>query len=733
MSGTGEPYGEERELPGPCFGRMREEKEEEEEEKMKALKPTCPGDDARGGTGVAMETASSDSVSNLFLNSSSERSDLYTSLLSSNSSSSNLFSAGVPLFSSKDDRSPPAPLGSDSGIGMTPGDPCDLHTQKSEPYNYMDMSDNLCDLGNRSNTGSKKQPVRSHMDPDDDDDEDDEDDEDGSMDFKLKMEKEPFNLGSYLEKNPESLAVKGELGNTFPYVEDQSDDELLENRPRPVSPVKITVTTDSCILVTEQARGGVSERESVLSLGKEGVPTVTLSEPEDDSAASSVNHSPSHSPTGRESPSDILFQPVRMNNSSLYQETKVPMKPSSLFGMRDSGESGESEIEPDSPRREKQFSAKDRPGNPFEPSVAGVEMNRGNKGRSNNPFEVSVNTKGEFVQHGNPPLYSLLREEREAELDSDLLIESASEESPKREQVLKCTLKPSSPLSSPPPVSSAVSPPRKEKEQEVKEEKKEKPSAALREESNTQTQQQEDKMYTKAKPGVTASCERRPLEDGGNKTAVISTEEKRDAKEAELLPFLHHFNKQKVVELLRWRDVKQTAVLFSSVLLLLFSLTQFSVVSVIAYLALAALSTTISFRVYKSVLQAVQKTDDGHPFKAYLEKEISLSPEQISKYVEKVQLYVNYTLKELRRLFLVQDLVDTLKFAVLMWLLTYVGALFNGLTLLLLAVVCVFTVPLVYEKYQKQIDQYLGLVRTQVNSVMTKLREKVPGAKRKGE
>ncbi|KAF5890677.1 reticulon-1-A-like isoform X2 [Clarias magur] len=41
----------------------------------------------------------------------------------------------------------------------------------------------------------------------------------------------------------------------------------------------------------------------------------------------------------------------------------------------------------------------------------------------------------------------------------------------------------------------------------------------------------------------------------------------------------------------------------------------FSVVSVMAYLALAALSTTISFRVYKSVLQAVQKTDDGHPFK----------------------------------------------------------------------------------------------------------------------
>lgn len=69
------------------------------------------------------------------------------------------------------------------------------------------------------------------------------------------------------------------------------------------------------------------------------------------------------------------------------------------------------------------------------------------------------------------------------------------------------------------------------------------------------------------------------------------------------------------IDLLYWRNVKQSGAVFSSVLLLLFSLTQFSVVSVGAYLALAALSATVSFRIYKSVLQAVQKTDEGHPFK----------------------------------------------------------------------------------------------------------------------
>ncbi|KAG5857733.1 hypothetical protein ANANG_G00022510 [Anguilla anguilla] len=173
------------------------------------------------------------------------------------------------------------------------------------------------------------------------------------------------------------------------------------------------------------------------------------------------------------------------------------------------------------------------------------------------------------------------------------------------------------------------------------------------------------------------------------------------------------------MDLLYWRDVKQTGVLFGSVLLLLFSLTQFSVVSVAAYLALAALSATISFRIYKSVLQAVQKTDEDTL--------------QIQKYADSAQLYANTTLKELRRLFLVQDLVDSLKFAVLMWLLTYVGALFNGLTLLILAVVSMFTMPVVYEKYQAQIDQYLGLIRTHVNSVVGKIQAKIPGAKRKAE
>ncbi|XP_042565607.1 reticulon-1a isoform X2 [Clupea harengus] len=187
------------------------------------------------------------------------------------------------------------------------------------------------------------------------------------------------------------------------------------------------------------------------------------------------------------------------------------------------------------------------------------------------------------------------------------------------------------------------------------------------------------------------------------------------------------------MEILYWRDPRKTGVLAGSVLLLLVSLSRFSVLSVTAHVALAVLSVTISVRAYRSLLQALQKKDEGHPFKSYLEFEVALTPEQMSSYIEKLQLYLNISLVELRRLFLVQDLLDSIKFAVLMWLLTYLGAVFNGLTLLILAVVTMFTLPVVYEKYQTQIDHCLGMVKTNVQLILAKIKSKVPGARTKNE
>ncbi|MCI4377549.1 hypothetical protein PGIGA_G00204890 [Pangasianodon gigas] len=193
---------------------------------------------------------------------------------------------------------------------------------------------------------------------------------------------------------------------------------------------------------------------------------------------------------------------------------------------------------------------------------------------------------------------------------------------------------------------------------------------------------------------------------------------------------LTHFT---VYDLVYWRDLKKSGVVFGISLLLLLSLAAFSVISVISYLLLALLCVTISFRVYKSVIQAVQKSNEGHPFKELMEKDVSLPPETFRKHVDACLTYINRALKQMSRLFLVEDLVDSLKLAVVMWLLTYVGAVFNGITILILVDILAFTVPPLYEKYKTQIDRYIDIVRTQVNTVVAKIQEKLPKAAKRSK
>lgn len=66
--------------------------------------------------------------------------------------------------------------------------------------------------------------------------------------------------------------------------------------------------------------------------------------------------------------------------------------------------------------------------------------------------------------------------------------------------------------------------------------------------------------------------------------------------------------------LVYWRNPIETGVVFGSVLVFLVAVKFVSLISVIGNLCLALLSSTVAFRIYKSVLTFVNKSDDGHPF-----------------------------------------------------------------------------------------------------------------------
>lgn len=190
------------------------------------------------------------------------------------------------------------------------------------------------------------------------------------------------------------------------------------------------------------------------------------------------------------------------------------------------------------------------------------------------------------------------------------------------------------------------------------------------------------------------------------------------------------FSNEQVLDLVYWRDTRKSGVVLGAVLAILLSLSVVSVVSVISYSALAVLTGTLSFRLYKSVLQVVQKTQDGHPFKEYLDMDVTVTNEKVHEVADLSAAKLNGTLLELRRLFLVEDIVDSIKFALVLWAFTYVGAWFNGLTLVILGVIGVFTLPKVYETHQEKIDQNLDMVRGKINEVVEKVQSALPIGKK---
>ncbi|XP_051801735.1 reticulon-3-B-like isoform X4 [Acanthochromis polyacanthus] len=183
-----------------------------------------------------------------------------------------------------------------------------------------------------------------------------------------------------------------------------------------------------------------------------------------------------------------------------------------------------------------------------------------------------------------------------------------------------------------------------------------------------------------------------------------------------------------VLQLIHWREPKKSAMAFGLSLLVLVSVATLSVISVVSYLMLACLCVTITFRVYKSVIQAVQKSEEGHPFRSLLEKDISVSSESVRQLADQFLIHLNWFSSQTRRLLLVQDLVDSLKLAAAMWVMTYVGAVFNGVTILILADIIFFTTPLIYKKKKTQIDRQIELVRSRLEETLQKLQDHLPGA-----
>merc|ERR1712055_575564 len=86
--------------------------------------------------------------------------------------------------------------------------------------------------------------------------------------------------------------------------------------------------------------------------------------------------------------------------------------------------------------------------------------------------------------------------------------------------------------------------------------------------------------------------------------------------------------------LIYWENPRDSGVAFGPVLVCLLAVRYISLISVIGNLSLALVTATLSFRIYKSVLAAVNKSQEGHPFRQLLDVDIRIPEAQLTAALE---------------------------------------------------------------------------------------------------
>lgn len=172
----------------------------------------------------------------------------------------------------------------------------------------------------------------------------------------------------------------------------------------------------------------------------------------------------------------------------------------------------------------------------------------------------------------------------------------------------------------------------------------------------------------------------------------------------------------KVMDVIYWKDTERTGMILTGIVVGLLSLFQLSVISVLSTVSLAVMCFTISVRIYYQVLYILNWGDGAHPFKSYLGMDISLSGEEADLYMQKAIVLAMSAVESLKGLFFVKNLLESIKLLVLVYLVTYLGELSNGLTLLIISVIAVFSLPLFYRQRQEQVDNVVAQIQGKIDN-----------------
>mmetsp|Transcript_46774 Transcript_46774/g.117873 ORF Transcript_46774/g.117873 Transcript_46774/m.117873 type:complete len:243 (+) Transcript_46774:82-810(+) len=186
---------------------------------------------------------------------------------------------------------------------------------------------------------------------------------------------------------------------------------------------------------------------------------------------------------------------------------------------------------------------------------------------------------------------------------------------------------------------------------------------------------------------------------------------------------------QKVSDILHWRDVIESGLVFliANMFFYLITVGGYTVVTLISY---QLLSYMFCCAVYVGAFKAKNRkaeTPVGNPladrFKGH---RFEIDKAAVDEYVNLGIDALNVFIVHLKSAVLCYNIVDTIKYIVILWFVSVIGGWFSGVFFAWLFVLVSFVWPRLYEEKQQQIDAAVAQAKTQAEFHVGETIKKLP-------
>ena len=140
----------------------------------------------------------------------------------------------------------------------------------------------------------------------------------------------------------------------------------------------------------------------------------------------------------------------------------------------------------------------------------------------------------------------------------------------------------------------------------------------------------------------------------------------------------------------------------------------------------------VGCRVYVHLMGFLKKPCSD-PLDLVRDIEVTLPSEKVDYFVSTTAENVNNIALKTKSLILFENYIDTLKFFILLYIITFIGAVFNTLTLLVLSWVGAFLFPTIYDQNQDQFDAMAAQFVVKYQGIDAKINSLLPAPKHEAQ